>query len=332
MPVSFIEVSADEHDSRLDRWLRRRYPFLGQGVIQKLCRTGQIRIEGKRAEASSRVEQGQTVRIPPLPQGPAEEDKKRSTSQYSPDDIAHNRAELQEMTLYEDDDLLVINKPSGLAVQGGSGIKRHVDGLLESLALSSLERFRLVHRIDRETSGLLLVAKTAGVAAKLAALFKDRSIKKTYWAVVYGVPTPREGIIDTPLIPTIKGGEKVMVSAARKQEGALRAITEYEVKGYAGRKMAWLELSPHTGRTHQLRAHCAAMGTPIIGDARYGVQTEISVMEKNQHRLHLHARKLEFLHPRGGVLQVVAPLPDHMDDTFRALGFMVPKQPVVSRN
>jgi 23S rRNA pseudouridine955/2504/2580 synthase len=308
-------VQEDEAEIRLDRWFRRHFPVLTQGMVQKLCRTGQIRVDGKRAEASTRLLPGQSIRVPPLPDAPP-------PAAAPPLDPATLR-ELEGMIVHIDDSLIVLNKPHGLPVQGGPGIIRHLDGMMENFRQGSADKPRLVHRLDKDTSGLLLLARTPGVAAKLAAAFRSREVEKTYWAVVAGRPTPQDGLIDMPLVKFggLRGGERVAV-AEPGEEGSARATTAYRTRDAAGRKLAWLELSPLTGRTHQLRVHCAALGTPIVGDRMYG--GEASQIEGIAERLHLHARRLALRHPSGGVLELEAGLPPHMRDTFRMMGFEAP--------
>jgi 23S rRNA pseudouridine955/2504/2580 synthase len=312
-----IEVSEDEADIRLDRWFRRHFPVLTQGMIQKLCRTGQIRVDGKRAEAATRLVPGQSVRVPPLPDGPP------PAPETKPLDPATMR-ELEAMVVYMDDYLIAMNKPHGLPVQGGPGIVRHLDGLMEGFRQGASDKPRLVHRLDMDTSGLLLLARTPGVAAKLAAAFRSRQVEKTYWAVVAGRPSPQEGCLDLPLVKFggLRGGERVAV-AEPGEDDSTRALTEYRTMDAAGRKLAWMELSPLTGRTHQLRVHCVALGAPIVGDRMYGGET--AKVEGLTEKLHLHARRLTLPHPQGGMLQLEAGLPPHMRETFRMMGFEAPE-------
>ncbi len=308
MSVETITVGEDEADIRLDRFVRRKRPGLPQVAIQRLCRTGQIRVDGRRVEASDRVAAGQSVRLPPTAPAP---EKPRPV----PD--AGLAADLERHILYRDEHVLVLDKPAGLPTQGGPGITRHVDGQLDALRFGSAERPRLVHRLDRETSGVLVLARTASVAARLAAAFRGRDVEKTYWAVVVGRPVPVEGRIDAPLArrPGARA-DRVAVAEPGDPEAA-RAITDYRTLDHAGRRLAWLELSPLTGRTHQLRVHCTVLGTPILGDEPYGAP----VLEGFATGLHLLARRLVMPHPAGGLLAVEAPLPPHMASTFRALGF-----------
>ncbi|MGG6430134.1 RluA family pseudouridine synthase [Acetobacter ghanensis] len=324
MSVVNLTVSEDEAGIRLDRYFRRHYPHLTQGALQKLCRTGQIRVEGKRVEASTRLEPGQSVRVPPIPMA-----AKPSRDVPRPLDEKLVR-EIQRMVVYQDKHLIVLNKPSGLAVQGGPGITRHVDMMLDGLRENPEDpRPRLVHRIDRDTSGLLLLARTPGVAAKLAASFRGRDVKKTYWAVVVGRPDPLSGEIDQPLARLGAGPGAITVAADRKDEDAQSARTVYEVLDSAARKFSWLGLSPLTGRTHQLRVHCESLGTPILGDPKYG--GALAHPSGFTDQLHLHARELDMPHPAGGRLVVSAELPPHMRETFRALGFIPGTTPPPAR-
>jgi 23S rRNA pseudouridine955/2504/2580 synthase len=242
MTVSIQTVSEDEADTRLDRFLRRRYPGLTQGALQKLCRTGQVRVDGHRVEASARLSPGQAVRVPPMPAAP---------EKHAPIVSSADAKEMERMVLHRDDHLIVLNKPSGLATQGGPGITRHLDGMLDALRGEG-DRPRLVHRLDRDTSGVIVLARTAGVAAKLAAAFRTREVEKTYWAVVVGHPDPEEGQIDQPLkrVPSAFGERTV--PADRKDKEGQRAYTNYRMLDAAGRKLAWLELQPLTGRTRSL--------------------------------------------------------------------------------
>ena len=314
-------VTDDEADIRLDRWVRRHFPNVPQSAIQKLCRTGKIRIDGQRAETATRLSPGQAVLLPPLAEAiPAPK---------AVADIDANEArDLQQLVIYRDEQILVLNKPYGLPVQGGPGIKRHLDGMLDVLRFGSEHRPRLVHRLDRDTTGVLLLARTPGVAAKLAALFRTRDVDKTYWAVVAGRPVPVEGRIDLPL-KRIGGarGERT-APADRGDPDAARAITDYRTLDHAARKLAWLELKPLTGRTHQLRVHCVALRAPILGDEKYEEPDQnyafSALVQGLSTDLHLHARRLELPHPAGGRLVVEADLPPHMKETFQTLGFHAP--------
>jgi 23S rRNA pseudouridine955/2504/2580 synthase len=316
--VTMQAVTEDEADIRLDRWFRRHYPGVTQGVIQRLCRTGQVRVDGARAEASTRLSPGQSVRIPPLPAATAATAAAAADAPHAADPKVV--AELERMVLYRDDKLIVLNKPAGLATQGGPGISRHLDRMLAAWP----DRPRLVHRLDRETSGVIVVARTPGVAAKLAAGFRGRTMEKVYWAIVVGRPVPVEGRIDMALARRAPGpGGARVAPAERGEDDAAHAITDFRTLDHAGRKFAWLELHPLTGRTHQLRVHCAAIGAPILGDEAYGAPREPGDA-LNDDMLHLHARRLTLPHPDGGTLTVEAELPPHMATTFRTLGFTAP--------
>ena len=310
-------VTADEADIRLDRWFRRHFPGLPQSAIQKFCRTGQVRVDGHRAEAATRLSPGQSVRIPPLPDAPSQ----AAAPPVDPEAAKH----LQGLVIYRDDHLIVVNKPHGLPVQGGPGITRHLDAMLDGLRFGSAERPRLVHRLDRDTSGVLLLARTPGVAAKLAALFRGRDVGKIYWAVTARRPIPPAGRIDLPL-KRIAGARGERTTMAEPDDpNAARAVTEFRTLDHAGQKLAWLELQPLTGRTHQLRVHCVAIGAPILGDVKYARPDQngafAATVDGLPTGLHLHARAVALPHPEGGTLVVEADLPPHITQTFRMLGF-----------
>lgn len=311
--VQTIPVAADDGELRLDRWFRRHFPGLGHGRLEKLLRTGQIRIDGKRARAGDRIAPGQLIRVPPLGNDSSAAPRSEPLAPR-PRDIAM----LQRAVLHRDDDVIVIDKPPGLAVQGGTNTERHLDAMLDALRFDAKERPRLVHRLDRDTSGVLVLARSAAAAAKLAAAFRDKATRKLYWAAVVGLPKPRRGRIDQPLakLPG-PAGERV----APDEEDGKRAVTYYRTVSHAHDKLAWVALQPVTGRTHQLRAHCAAIGTPILGDGKYGAAAAHPAGVPNARKLHLHARALSLPHPAGGWLVVTAPLPAHMRETWAFFGF-----------
>jgi len=323
MSVTIQTVSDDEADIRLDRWFRRQYPHLTQGALQKMCRTGQIRVDGKRAEPATRLNPGQAVRVPPLPNA-------TKPAPIIPTIDENDRRDMERMVVYRDEQVIVINKPFGLPVQGGPGITRHVDGMLDALRFDSEHRPRLVHRIDRDTSGILLLARSPGVAAKLAGSFRTRDVRKIYWAVVAGRPHPLQGVIDMPLARIGAGPGALTIAAERDEEDAVHALTEYVVRDSAQRKLSWMEMLPLTGRTHQLRVHCESLGVPILGDPKYG--GDAAHMEGFPDKLHLHARELDIPHPAGGRLVVAAELPAHMRDTFKTLGFEAGPLPAPRRS
>jgi 23S rRNA pseudouridine955/2504/2580 synthase len=322
MSVHTRSIPAAESDTRLDRWFRRHFPALTQGALQKMLRTGQIRVDGKRAEANMRLLAGQQIRIPPMPDlAPA---KARSLTPVD----ARMAKDLAAMVIHRDADVLVLDKPHGLPVQGGPGIQKHLDGMLDALRFDAAERPKLVHRLDKDTSGVLVLARSAAAAAKLAAAFRGRDVKKTYWAVTIGEPTPPAGRIDLPLVK--QGGPRGERTAPAEDGEGARAITDYRVVDAARRRAAWLELNPVTGRTHQLRVHCAeALGCPILGDGKYGGAA--AHLEGLSGKLHLHARALRFPHPAGGTLEVAAPPPPHMKETFAFFGFEAPRTPKAKR-
>ena len=323
--VQMIPVREAEEGLRLDRWFKERFPALAFGHLQKLCRTGQIRVDGARAKTATRLSAGMMVRVPPLKDESGGEDDeapaKPAVRRPSNDD--RDAKELREMTIHEDRDVLVLNKPMGLAVQGGSGITRHVDGMLAALTDRDGQKPRLVHRIDKDTAGVLVVAKTRLAASELARAFRSRYARKVYWALVPGVPRTKQGRISTYLA---KGegdglaGEKMLV-AEHGDDGASHALTYYAVVEQAAQKLSWLSLKPVTGRTHQLRAHCAHIGHPIVGDPKYFDIENWEMPGGLQNRLHLLARRLVLPLPSGDVLDVSAPLPPHMAQSWNLLGF-----------
>ena len=312
--VQTILVSADEQGMRVDRFLESRFPGLSFSHIQRVIRKGELRVNGKRAKPQQRLESGQAVRVPPLqldqvaPRSPAGATESK------------NRDFLKSITLYEDADVLVLNKPMGLAVQGGSGTTRHVDGMLEVLRDAKGQRPRLVHRLDKDTAGCLLVAKTRFAAAALGKVFRSRSARKIYWALVAGVPKPRQGRVSTFLAKESREDDSVMRIARHGEEGASHAVTYYAVVDTAARRLAWVSLKPVTGRTHQLRAHMAHIGHPIVGDPKYFLKENWELPGGMQNRLHLLARRLLVPHPRGGTIDVSAPLPPHMAQSWNLLG------------
>ena len=309
--VETVTVRPEDGAGRLDRWFRRHYPGLGHGQLEKLLRTGQVRVDGKRARARDAIAPGQAIRVPPLPQTPP---AAAAMPRLRPQDAAL----LRDAVLYRDDWTVVVNKPAGLAVQGGTNTERHVDALLDALRFEAAERPRLVHRLDKDTSGVLLIARNAAAAAFFSRAFRDKTTRKTYWAIVAGLPTPLQGRIDLALAKQAgRGGERVR---ADSDEGK-RAITYYRVIDHAGARASWLALLPVTGRTHQLRAHCAALGTPILGDGKYGGSAAHLPGGAAAHRLQLHARALTLPHPNGGTLSVTAPLPPHMRRMWEFFGF-----------
>lgn len=315
--VQLVEVTYEESGARLDRWFKRRFEGVTQGQVEKFLRTGQIRVDGARAKSSTRLEQGQMVRVPPLPskaqRDQAKEERGRRVS-------AKDSAFIREMVIYEDDDIVALNKPAGLAVQGGTNTNRHVDGLLDALG-DGEHRPRLVHRLDKETSGILLIAKHPRAAAEMGDMFRERTLKKVYWAVVAGVPAPHQGQIRSWMMRGEGPEKERMVPARQSDKGSQHAVTEYAVISTAAQRAAWMALSPLTGRTHQLRFHMEEMGNAIIGDPKYPGRRE--PLNELGEGLHLHARAMVIPRKKGKAITLVAPIPPHMKETFNALGFLL---------
>ncbi len=339
--VQTITVGADEGEQRLDRWFRRHFPQVSQGRIEKLCRKGEIRVDGGRVKAASRVAAGQVVRVPPLPDEAAPAPKKKTEV----DDA--DAQMIRDAVIYRDDHIIVLNKPAGLPTQGGSKQVRHVDSMAEALRFGLEEKPRLVHRLDKDTSGVLVLARTRSVAAALTEAFRSRDTRKIYWAIVAGVPSPKMGTIRFALMKAPGHGsggegEKMICVHPRDVDSmpdAKRATTDYAVVSALGSRAAWVALVPITGRTHQLRAHMAEIGHPIVGDGKYGGSGQENLGDgwgaqlggEVSRKLHLHARSLRLSHPvTGKPLTVTAPLPPHMERTWEMLGWHasdVPEDP-----
>ena len=311
--VQSLIVAPDEADVRLDRWFRRRFPALGHGRLEKLLRTGQIRLDGKRAKAGTRVGAGQTIRVPPLDGAPAD-----AAPKHPPVPDA-DLAALREAVLFMDERVIAFDKAAGLAVQGGTGQGRHLDAMLDALRFDAAARPKLVHRLDKDTSGVLLLARDDRAARALAAVFRGTEARKTYWAIVAGVPRRARGRIELPLAKLAgQSGEKVMGD----RRAGKPAVTLYATVRTHGKAAAWLALRPLTGRTHQLRVHCAALGHPVLGDGKYGGQAAFPPGLDLAKRLHLHAHEIAVPHPDDGTtLRVAAPLPADLTRSWARLGF-----------
>jgi 23S rRNA pseudouridine955/2504/2580 synthase len=328
--VQQLTVGEDEGEQRLDRWFRRRFPHVTQGAVEKYCRTGQVRLDGARARASDRVAPGMVVRVPPLPEAPA---PAPAAQGIAGDDLAMIAAAV----LWKDQHIIALNKPAGLPSQGGSGVgSRHVDALAEALRFGYKEAPKLVHRLDRDTSGVLLLARTDRIARALSEAFRSRTTRKIYWAAVAGVPSPRKGTIRFGLVKAPghgRGGEGERMQCIHPAridatEGAKRATTDYAVLESLGSRVSWVALVPVTGRTHQLRAHMAEIGHPVIGDGKYGGSGQENPGDgwgaqlggEISRKLHLHARSIAFDHPvTGARITLTAPLPPHMQRTWKTL-------------
>ncbi len=330
--VQTVTVGPGDGDQRLDRWLKRHFPHLAQGRIEKMCRKGEIRVDGARAKASTRVDVGQQVRIPPLPEPGQVESAPKPT--VTPGDADMIRA----CVLWKDDHIIALNKPPGLPTQGGSKQTRHVDGLADALCFGMDEKPRLVHRLDKDTSGVLLLARTREMAAKLTAAIRHRETHKIYWALVAGVPTPylgevKYGLVKAPGHGKSGEGEKMLCIHPRdidKTDGAKRAHTLYATLYRVAGRAAWVAMEPVTGRTHQLRAHMAEIGHPIIGDGKYGGSGQENLGDGwgaqlggiISKKLHLHARSMTFEHPvTRKSITIKAPLPEHMAQSWDTLGW-----------
>ncbi|MDB6175973.1 RluA family pseudouridine synthase [Paracoccus sp. Z330] len=332
--VQTIRITEDDDGQRLDRWLKKRFPQLSQGAVEKMCRTGQLRVDGGRVKAAARVETGQDIRVPPLPDA-----RPAAPGPAGPRIAPSDEQMIQAAVLWKDQHVIALNKPAGLPSQGGSGQgNRHVDGLAAALMFGYKDRPKLVHRLDKDTSGVLLLARTDRVARALSEAFRARTTRKIYWAAVAGVPAPRMGTVRYGLVKASghgRGGEgekmrAVMPRDIASTEGAKRATTDYAVLDALGTRTSWCALVPITGRTHQLRAHMAELGHPIVGDGKYGGSGQENLGDgwgaqlggEISRKLHLHARSISFDHPiTGKRLTLVAPLPDHMSRTWKTLGW-----------
>ncbi len=314
--VKQITIAKDDDDIRLDRWFKRHYPELSYGRLEKLLRKGQIRLDGKRAKSKQRISAGQVMRVPPFGDAgglrPIEAKEEAHLSE-------HEIEEVRSWVLYKDEDVIVLNKPAGLPTQGGTGIKRHLDGLLHALKFEKTEKPKLCHRLDKDTSGVLLLARSTGAAAKLTKTFKTKEARKLYWALTVKAPNPKEGKIFQPIAKYHSHhGERMVIDADEGKD----ARTLFRTIESTGNAAAWVALEPLTGRTHQLRVHCAYLKTPIQGDGKYGGQEAYLTGDGVSKKMHLHARRLQVPSPDGvGVIDIVAPLPDHMLRSWDFFGF-----------
>jgi len=329
MTIEKRAVKADDDGVRLDRWLKKYYPALPHALVQKLVRTGQVRIDGGRAKSDARLLTGQEIRVPAhyaTPPGQA------APSLRAPPGMSKgDRDFIEQMILFENEFVAILNKPFGIAVQGGSKTTRHIDGLLAGMAdRFGGERPRLVHRLDRDTTGVLVVAKDRQTAARLGRLFQTRSVQKIYWALTRGVPKPHQGKVEAALVKSSgPDGDRVRKAKPGEQDEAQHATTHYAVIDKVATKIAWVSLKPVTGRQHQLRAHMDLLGTPILGDQKYG-ESEPSPVENVENKLHLHARRLAFKDAHLGIIDVTAPLPPHMQRSFDLLGLDMTRYDVFS--
>ena len=336
--VQTLTIGADEGEQRLDRWFKKRFPQLTQGAVEKMCRTGQVRVDGARCKGSDRIVAGQIVRVPPLPDGAAPAPRQSKISQA-------DEKMIQDAVLWKDEHIIILNKPAGLPSQGGSGLgERHVDGLTEALKFGFKDKPKLVHRLDKDTSGLLMLARTDRVARGLSESLRHHLTRKIYWAAVAGVPNPRKGSVKYGLMKAPGGGrgegEKMICIHPAKMgdyPDAKRAQTDFFTLWFLGTRLSWMALEPITGRTHQLRAHMAEMGHPILGDGKYGGSDTDNMGDgwgagvggDISRKLHLHARMLKFEHPiTKEMMTFTAPLPDHMARTWKTLDWGVNDVPL----
>ncbi len=312
--VRTFTVAPDDDGIRLDRWFKRHLPDASFNIVSRWARTGQLRVDGKRAQPGDRIAEGQSIRVPPAEPPPADKPKRvRERKILSEDEASF----AESMVIHKDNAALVLNKPPGLATQGGTKTDEHVDGLLDALWFEADGRPKLVHRLDKDTSGALLIARSARTAGHFAKAFSSRTARKVYWALVMGVPSVEDGIIDLPIAKQPgTGGEKMHVD---QKEGA-PSRTRVRLIDQAGSRVSWLECQPLTGRTHQIRVHLAAIGHPIIGDGKYGGR-EAYLTGEISRKMHLHARRIRVDHPDQGQIDVTADLPTHFADTLRSLGF-----------
>ncbi len=308
--VQTIAVTDDEEGMRLDRWFKAHFPHVSHGQLEKYLRKGEVRVGGGRVKSNRRLEIGEMVRIPPLPDAGAPRRKQSGASSDA-------RKLIAAMTLYEDDEILALNKPFGLAVQGGEKTTQHIDGMLAAFERDGV-RPKLVHRLDKDTGGLLLIAKTRKAAQGLSDALQSRDVEKTYWALVAGAPRPQQGEINLPIAKRmVRRGDERMVPA--EGEDAKHAVSHYQIVEDVGRA-SFLAMRPITGRTHQLRVHAAAIGHPVVGDGKYG--GEDAHIEGVSGKLHLFCRSMSFRHPKAGKpMTLTAPLTGHMKETWTFFSF-----------
>lgn len=318
--VKIEMVAADEGGTRVDRWFKRRYPGLGHGALEKLLRTGQIRVDGGRAKASDRLAVGASIRIPPMPEAASVAPVRDTHAELKQDE----RIAAEDLVIHMDSEIIVLNKPPGLPSQGGPGITRSVDHLLGALTFGKKQRPRLVHRLDKDTSGVLVIARTVPAAAALSEAFRERDTKKVYWALTVGVPKPHQGTVKAALAKVSHGpgrsDERMEIRDLKDDDEAKRAVTRYRVVDHAAQKAAWVAMMPVTGRTHQLRVHAASLGTPIAGDFKYGGEGARLSGALSQ-KMHLHARNLRIRRPSGGYLEIAAEPPQHMKKSWSVFGW-----------
>lgn len=318
--MKHMVVTDADHDIRLDRWFRRHCPAVPQALLEKSLRQGKVKLDGRKAKSSDRVAAGQAIALPEA--WLAEAPSHRPTGKPPPV-MAEDARKLEKTVLYRDADVMIVNKPPGVAVQGGTGQKHSLDAMLDVLRFDASERPRLVHRLDRDTSGCLVLARSARAAAELARLFAGRGVEKIYVALVIGLPRPLAGTIRLPLAKLERGRHSrtaAYESVGIDEEAGKPAVTEYRVLEHLSDTLSWVELRPLTGRTHQLRVHMAETGHPIVGDGKYGGAKAFVRGMKLPPQLHLHAQRIIIPDLRGRRIDTQAPLPPHMRQSREMLG------------
>ncbi|MDE1150920.1 MAG: RluA family pseudouridine synthase [Micavibrio sp.] len=308
-----VIVSENDNGQRLDRWLKKHYPDVPFGAVQKILRTGQLRVDGKRVKGDARLAAGQSIRIPPQMLQP----QPKLDRGLSDKDIDF----VKSLVIYRDEDVIAVNKPAGLASQGGTKVGKNLDYLLDGLKFGNEHRPHLVHRLDMETSGVMILARHTQCARILSEMFRGRDIRKYYWAITTPAPELEQGKIRSAIGKVdVGGGERIM---ATDGEDGKMSLTFYNVMERLGKAIAWVAFWPRTGRQHQIRVHALEMGTPLLGDFKYAREQEF--LQENPtlpQSLHLHARRLILPHPMTGrKLDITAPLEGDMKKTFKYFGF-----------
>ncbi|WP_333948035.1 RluA family pseudouridine synthase [Candidatus Liberibacter brunswickensis] len=328
--VKYIVVEKDEENMRLDRWFKNHYPHINFVNLQKILRSGQIRLDKKRVKSNDRIQSGQVIRIPPIVNSINYISKETKEYDLSINKSTHSDF-LKSILLYKDSEIYVFNKPAGISVQGGSGIVNHIDGFLQSWTDYRGQKPRLIHRLDRETSGILVVARTRTAAQILTEAFRMRKIQKIYWSLVWGIPKDKKKCVSNWLLKKSNPGGDCVRVVEKNEKGANYAISYFRVMDCFAQKFCWLEMQPYTGRTHQLRVHALHIGYPIVGDKKYSINSKRDFIGNIQNKLYLHARYIDLPHPAGGRLRITAPLPAHMVETWDDFCFQYNQELCVQR-
>jgi 23S rRNA pseudouridine955/2504/2580 synthase len=319
-----IIVEKDDHDCRLSTWIIRNNKLLSFNSVNTLCRKGLIRVNGLKTKASYRLVAGDTVRMPtPF----SKTLDKKPKLKFDP----LLEKELIDSVIFKDEYLIAINKPEGLASQGGSYQgDRHIDAYKSIFQFDSNEAPRLIHRLDKDTSGVLLLARNAKAANIFTSLFRQKLVEKVYWALVEGVPRKKEGIVESYIGKLDIWRPNFQKDLDREKrswnkENTKKALSYYRVIKQVGSQYAWLQLKPATGRTHQLRIHCAKLGTMIVGDRKYRNSQSGNFKDSiDSEKLFLHAKSLTFMHPVSKKTTVIeAELPKHMSLAWKRFGWRI---------